>query len=74
MDQEYLLKEIEKVPAGEWIVLTPDETRIITHNENPSKAIEQAARQGVHDPVIMKAAPVWTSFVILTQFAISVPA
>jgi hypothetical protein len=64
MNQAVLLKEIEKVPAGEWIVLAPDETRIITHNVNLSKAIEEACRQGVDDPVVMKAAPCWTSFVI----------
>jgi len=64
MNQTELLKEIEKIPAGEWIVLTPDETRIIAHHGELAKAIEEASRQGVDDPVVMKAAPCWTSFVI----------
>jgi hypothetical protein len=64
MSDPEFANDLGRVPPGDWVVLTPDERRIVSHNPELRVALEEAAQKGVEDPVVMKAESIGKSFVI----------
>jgi len=45
---------LKDAPAGEWIALSFDQTRIIGHGETVSEAVDAAKIAGEDNPVLVK--------------------
>jgi len=53
--QMKVLGEIERVPAGEWIALSADESRVVAHSRALQEALALAGARGEQNPVLMKS-------------------
>lgn len=42
-----------------WLALTDDETRIVGRGETVEKAVEEAQKNGVKDPIVVWAPKKW---------------
>jgi len=61
---ENLFKDIQSVPAGEWVVLSADQTRLVSHHPELPEALRLAETQGEKDGVFFRAVPAWSSWII----------
>ena len=58
------LAEINRVPEGEWIILSSDQLRLVAHHPDLRKALAVAEEKGEKDTVIMRAGAAGKSLII----------
>lgn len=49
-----VIKKLEEF-EDQWIALSPDESKIVSNNKDLEKAVFQAEKKGVKNPVMVKA-------------------
>lgn len=53
-----LTEVLKNAPAGEWIALSRDESRIAGIGKTVEEAIQKALEAGEENPIVMKIPPV----------------
>ncbi len=53
-----LTEVLKDAPAGEWIALSHDQTRIVATAKTLEEAVRAAAEAGEKEPVVLKVPPV----------------
>lgn len=53
--EQFLPEEVYAVPEGDWIVLSADAQRVVTHHRDLKTALDMARTKGENDGVLMQA-------------------
>ena len=53
-----LTQVLKDAPAGQWIALSKDESRIVATGDTVEEAIRAARENGEESPILMKVPPV----------------
>ena len=55
MNSSKKLIPVDQIPAGEWVILSADQSRVVAHDLDLGKAMATAQELGEKHGVIMKA-------------------
>ena len=65
MSPEERVKVLREAKPGSWLAFSADESRVVGRGETYAQAVEQAAKQGEEDPVVLKTPSDWSPKVSL---------
>lgn|GEM_PF-1185362 len=64
MSPEDRLELLRTAPPDTWIALSDDESRLAGKGKTYQEAVDDAARSGSNDPILIRIPPTWAPLVL----------